>query len=152
MMSIGMTICVAPLTTTVLGAVDARHAGIASGINNVVARAASLLAVAAFGVIMLNLFGRALDQRLRALPTTPETRAELHAQRDRLADLQPPPGLNSQLQTSITRAINDSFVTGFRWVAALSAILAAASALVSWLLIGSDARTTTPLSLRPIRT
>jgi EmrB/QacA subfamily drug resistance transporter len=42
----GLAITVAPLTATALGAVDPEHAGIASGVNNVVARAAGLLAVA----------------------------------------------------------------------------------------------------------
>ena len=42
----GLTLLVAPLTATVLDSADDRHAGVASGVNNAVARAAGLLAVA----------------------------------------------------------------------------------------------------------
>jgi EmrB/QacA subfamily drug resistance transporter len=43
----GLTLTVAPLTATVLASADVRHAGTASGVNNAVARAAGLVAVAA---------------------------------------------------------------------------------------------------------
>ena len=48
---LGLTLVASPVTATVLAAADASHAGIASGINNAVARVASLLAVAALPLI-----------------------------------------------------------------------------------------------------
>jgi hypothetical protein len=48
---LGLTLVVAPVTATVLAAADDRHSGIASGINNAVARVAGLLAVAVLPII-----------------------------------------------------------------------------------------------------
>ena len=50
LVSIGMTIAVPPLTTTVLNAAPDENSGTASGINNAAARTGSLLAVAALGL------------------------------------------------------------------------------------------------------
>ena len=48
---LGLTLVATPVTATVLAAADQRHAGIASGINNAVARVANLLAVAALPLV-----------------------------------------------------------------------------------------------------
>ncbi len=50
--ALGLALMVAPLTATVLGAAPADRAGLASGVNNAVARAGSLFAVAALPVIV----------------------------------------------------------------------------------------------------
>jgi hypothetical protein len=49
---LGLGLMVAPLTATVLAAAPDEHAGIASGVNNAVARAGSLLAVAALPILV----------------------------------------------------------------------------------------------------
>ncbi len=50
--ALGLALLVAPLTATVLAAAPDRHAGIASGVNNALARGGSLLAVAALPVVV----------------------------------------------------------------------------------------------------
>lgn len=61
---LGLAMTVAPLTATVLQAADRRHAGIASGVNNAIARVAALLAIAVVGAVVSARFGSAVEQRL----------------------------------------------------------------------------------------
>ncbi|MCI0348760.1 MAG: MFS transporter [Acidobacteriales bacterium] len=137
-LSVGMAISVAPLTTTVMSAVEERHAGVASGINNAVSRAAALLAIAVLGVLMFKTFQGNLGKHLESLPVAPETREQLIQQSGALFNLKIPGDLTREIQAAIRQAVRESFVAGFRVVTYAAAGLAALSALVSWLLIGNE--------------
>jgi len=85
LLGVGMASTVPPLTSTVMGAAGKTHAGVASGVNNAVARVAGLFAVAALGAVLVASFSYHLPG------TTPaQAREALNAvmsgQGDRSAD------------------------------------------------------------------
>ncbi len=134
-LGLGMAVSVAPLTTTVMNAVKANRAGIASGINNAVSRTAGLLAVAVLGIVMLQTFNSQLDRRLASLGIPPEVKQTLDEQRSRLAAAEVAANVDPAIAREVKQAIDESFVAGFRWVMAVAAVLALLSALSAWFLI-----------------
>lgn len=130
-MGLGMAIAVAPLTTTVMNAVDPAAAGTASGVNNAVSRIAGLLAVAVFGWLMATVFEPRLQQGLALAGMPRELADALWSQRDRLAAIELPRGLADEAAAAGRDAVHQAFVAGYRWIMVLSAALALASALVA---------------------
>jgi MFS family permease len=132
-LGLGMTVTVAPLTTTVMSAVGEEQAGVASGINNAVSRTAGLLAIAVFGVVMLQAFSKTLARRMNEIQLDDQLRHSVYEQRVKLAGLELPPNADPDTQEKIKGAVADSFVFGFRIVMLTSAALALASGASSWL-------------------
>jgi len=132
-LGLGMTVSVAPLTTTVMGSVDDRHAGAASGVNNAISRIAGILAIALLGAFAVGSFGSALDARLIELRVTPVIRLALKAEVPKLAEAQVPSQVQGEQRLVLKRALEESFVRSFRLAMLVSACAALASALCAWL-------------------
>ncbi|MDQ6913884.1 MAG: MFS transporter [Verrucomicrobiota bacterium] len=120
-LGLGMAVSVSPLTTVVMSSVSGERVGTASGVNNAVARVASLLAIAVFGVVILHSFNSELDRRAPGV-TIPKS------ERVKLGSAQPPPGVDPTI-------IGRSFVHGFRVVMISCALLALGAATTSALMI-----------------
>jgi hypothetical protein len=134
-LGLGMAISIAPLTATVMGAVELRQAGLASGINNAVSRTAWLLSIAVMGILVFYAFNSGLDNRLATLEIPPEAREMLDDQRVKLAGAEIPTGLSNEMSADLQNAIAESFLTSFRWVMLIAAGLALASGVSALLTI-----------------
>jgi EmrB/QacA subfamily drug resistance transporter len=72
--SLGLSMTVAPLTAAVLAGSE-KEAGIASGVNNAIARVAGLLGIAAVGAVIASAFASSLNGRLSGVALGPAARA-----------------------------------------------------------------------------
>jgi EmrB/QacA subfamily drug resistance transporter len=134
-LGLGMGLTVAPLTTAVMGSVDARHAGVASGINNAVARAAGLLAIAALGVVLRSRFDDVLDGALARLALPKDVLDVVAAERSKLAAAEFPSSLDPPTRDALRDALGAAFVAGFRALMLVCAALAALSSVASFALV-----------------
>ena len=128
---LGLAITVAPLTATVLGDADQRHAGVASGVNNAIARVAGLLAIAAVGAIVSAQFASVVDDRLPAAGRDPRLNATVEdAKRQPLAtsvaDDAPP-----AQRPRVREAIEDASVSALHVGMGVSGALVVAGGVVS---------------------
>jgi len=139
-LGIGMSLVIAPLTTTVMNSVGAGRSGLASGVNNAVSRAAGLLALAARGILVFLAFSAALGPRLDALDLSPRARAVLEAEKENLGAARVPDGLSGGTAAAVERAVDEAFVAAFRLVMMVGAGLSLVSALVASTMGGTAGR------------
>jgi EmrB/QacA subfamily drug resistance transporter len=116
----GLTIMVAPLTTTVMTSIPSRNAGVGSAINNAVSRVGPQLAGALIFIAVAASFVAGVQDRA---PVDPSTRTEL-------APLNPPPDGSSP---ELRRAVRESSTDAFHLAMAISAGLLLAGAAANGL-------------------
>jgi EmrB/QacA subfamily drug resistance transporter len=126
---LGLAITVAPLTATVLQAADRRHAGIASGVNNAIARIAGLLAIAAIGAVVSASFSSGVDSRLPASSLAGAERAYVSEARERPLTV---PDEAVAVAPRVRASVRDAGVEAFRAGMIVSALLMFGGAILAF--------------------
>jgi len=122
----------------VMNSVGQDRVGVASGINNAVARVAGVLAIAVLGVVMVNAFSSRLHQQLQKSSLPANALQEIQANKIKLAGMPVPAGVDPATSASIKTALSQAFVYGFRVIMFVCAALSMASAAMTWLMIGDN--------------
>ena len=116
-----------------------QHAGVASGVNNAVARVAGLIAIAVFGILLVRVFDARVGPALNRVALSAATRTAVDRELPKLAGAQIGTSIDAAQRADVRRAIDESFVSAFRVVMIGSALLALAAAAAGALL-PADAR------------
>jgi hypothetical protein len=132
---LGLAATVAPLTATVLSSVEPGHSGLASGVNNAIARVAGLIAIAALGAIVAGSFQRRLDHDLASRPLDQRARAVVASARTRPLVIDTN-GLRGSGRAVVRAALVDASVYSFRLGMGIGAGLAVLGGIVA--LIGIE--------------
>src|ERR687892_379275 len=102
--AIGLSMTVAPLTATVLADADDRNAGVASGVNNAIARVAGLVAIAGVGAIVASSYEARLEDEVGAQASRPEVAAALEEAKEQPLTAPSVAGVSEDVQTSVREA------------------------------------------------
>jgi EmrB/QacA subfamily drug resistance transporter len=127
---LGLAATVAPLTAAVLASVEQSHSGVASGINNAVARVAGLLAIAALGAVVTGSFQNRLDHDVAGRTLSAPARVAIAQARTKPLVISTP-GVPSGERATVRAALVDSSVHAFRLGMLIAALLAALGGLVA---------------------
>jgi len=127
---VGLSATVAPLTSAILGDVEPSQAGIASAVNNAVARVAGLVAIAAVGAVVATQFSQVVDRKMSASAISPN--AITTAKQITLQTTPPSPYQHS---TIFRQALSDASVSAFHTGILTIAILMVAGGTISLIVI-----------------
>jgi hypothetical protein len=120
---LGLSATVAPLTATALNSVEERHVGVASGINNGVARVAGLLAIAVVGAVIAGSFDSGIDEKLSGTRLSPEAARVVENAKEKPLAVPDTGDLAEQEATEVADASSGASEDGFHLGMILSGLL-----------------------------
>ena len=123
--ALGLAITVAPLTATVLADADESNAGIASGINNAIARVAGLVAIAAVGAVVAASFESRLEDQVGAAAGRPGVAAALEQAKEQPLTVVTVEGVPEEVQAAVREGTENASVGAFRVGIGIATVLVA---------------------------
>ena len=127
--SLGLSMTVAPLTAAVLAGSE-KEAGIASGVNNAIARVAGLLGTAAVGAAIASSFASSMDSRLSGVLLGGAARAAVTEAKRLPLGLPSPHGMPSAQAHAIRSAAEGASLHSFHLGMVIAAVLVALGGIV----------------------
>jgi EmrB/QacA subfamily drug resistance transporter len=140
--SLGLAVTVAPLTATVLADADESDAGIASAVNNAIARTAGLLATAAVGAVLASLYASQLDAAVAGRPVSPTGQARLEEARERALSPVDTAGLAPSDRVVVSEAVQEAGVQTFHLSAIIGAAMLAGAGILGGVMLRNPRRPT----------
>jgi EmrB/QacA subfamily drug resistance transporter len=138
--SLGLSATVAPLTATVLADADEENAGIASGVNNAIARAAGLFGVAAIGAVIAAQFAGELNDRIDPSKISPAGMAVVRVAEERALVRADVSGLPREEGAQVAAAVEAASVSAFHTGMGISAALVGLGGILGIALVRTPRR------------
>jgi EmrB/QacA subfamily drug resistance transporter len=128
---LGLAVTVAPLTATVLSDADQNHSGVASGVNNAVARVAGLLAIAAVGAVVSAAFGSTVDDQVTDRPLSAQARQAIEDAKERPLTTEAARDARPTERPFLRRVFEDASVDAFHVGIGISGALVVAGGVIA---------------------
>ncbi|MDQ3631860.1 MAG: MFS transporter [Actinomycetota bacterium] len=133
--SLGIAITVSPLTAAVLADAEESNAGIASAVNNAVARTAGLLATAAVGAALAASYASGVERNLEGTALAPESAALVERAKDRALNVPDVGALPARDRPVVVEATQAAAIDAFHLGMLIAAALLAVGGLIGLLKI-----------------
>jgi EmrB/QacA subfamily drug resistance transporter len=128
---LGLAMLVAPLTATVLGAVEEVHAGVAAAVNTTLSRVAQLFAVAVLGAVVSIAFASRVDATLGRTALAAGSRAAISRAKRQPLGSPSLTGVSPGERVLLRATFEDASVHAFRVADAIAAVLVGSGGLIA---------------------
>ena len=134
-LALGLGLYVTPVTAVAMNAAGEGRSGMASGVNNTVARIAGLISIALTGLVLTSVFSRQLLGGIPSLGLDAAQTAAVARRVQHIGTLIPPEGLNDAQTQAFVNLVHQAFAGGFHTAMLFAAVFVFLAGLIGLLML-----------------